>query len=657
MGATWVGRVAAALAAASMMLIVRPSRGDVPQAEVPAAPKSAESASSAEKPPTAAPAPAPEAQAHAETAAPPAHQAPAPAQVPNQAQPPAGASDPARDASAPTSTPAAVDLGDPQKVRADAEQRLKQLADTKDAENPSANKALSALLEERIQLVKAWEEASKARQDAEHPPAPTPEHQLADAKAAHERTIALMEQSLKRPEVLLPRLLRDSAAPVDDKLMVELKDAIDACQGDLKEWTGKLDKLKDEPAEVAAARLAALRTERDKAHMLLVAVRAQRAEREKAVKAAKSAKDRAAAEDRLINYQWERRVAEERLRGLEAKIALSGKLTELRTVVIQQSEARVKLSRRALELLQKQYTTLSERHEAELKKAADDQEKQAAKSNDPLERFRAMRSADLYQLEMDLTRFKKEAATSPDPCLEDMVKAADAAETEFQNTKKLLEDGRISRLDALRLNSDFRRIVSQRASIVQRELELVKMQMAKYENALSAVEVTLLNDVRDDRFEYFAMLERLPKSRHAEAEQLCVDLEQRHLKLLDEMKAILLGLATGAEQTHEQILRRIKVLDEEYGFIRTHLILVRDREPIGLATCRQACQELYHLRKGVVRLALELGDRSFWRPGYSIEFRVALVIAVLLPLPLCFLRRMLARRNRESVAATPPGGA
>ena len=56
--------------------------------------------------------------------------------------------------------------------------------------------------------------------------------------------------------------------------------------------------------------------------------------------------------------------------------------------------------------------------------------------------------------------------------------------------------------------------------------------------------------------------------------------------------------------------RRLRVLEEEYGFIRTHIFWVRDQEPIGLATVPQAGHELKRLAKGLLKLAEEAGDRN-----------------------------------------------
>ena len=92
------------------------------------------------------------------------------------------------------------------------------------------------------------------------------------------------------------------------------------------------------------------------------------------------------------------------------------------------------------------------------------------------------------------------------------------------------------------------------------------------------------------------------------------------------------------------------MLEDEYGFIRTHIFWVRDQEPIGLDTVARAGRELRRLGKGLLKLAEESGDPRLWRRPPS-EFMTAIVAAVILPLGLFRLRRLLRRRITR---ALPP---
>ena len=73
--------------------------------------------------------------------------------------------------------------------------------------------------------------------------------------------------------------------------------------------------------------------------------------------------------------------------------------------------------------------------------------------------------------------------------------------TDFEELKKLLDDGSVSPLDALRLKNDFRRIGPERAQVVRTDLAASEAELTTYENALTDAEIDLVNDSRDDRFD------------------------------------------------------------------------------------------------------------------------------------------------------------
>src|SRR5207237_3742429 len=101
------------------------------------------------------------------------------------------------------------------------------------------------------------------------------------------------------------------------------------------------------------------------------------------------------------------------------------------------------------------------------------------------------------------------------------------------------------------------------------------------------VEGELLRGWLHDRVEHGLLRERLPASRSAEGEALLAELERRHRALLVRRRAALERLTDATAQTLDQVARRLGILDEEYGFIRTHIFWVRDQEPIGLGTLSQ----------------------------------------------------------------------
>src|SRR5262249_14502220 len=141
-----------------------------------------------------------------------------------------------------------------------------------------------------------------------------------------------------------------------------------------------------------------------------------------------------------------------------------------------------------------------------------------------------------------------------------------------------------------------------------------------------------------------------------EGESLMAALEQRHRALLVRRRAALERLTECTTQTLDQVARRLSILDEEYGFIRTHIFWVRDQEPIGLGTLNQGGRELQHLVKSLLGLARETARPRLWgRP--SAEFVVAALAVLGLPIGLVRLRRglrILIARDLPSTARSGP---
>ena len=142
----------------------------------------------------------------------------------------------------------------------------------------------------------------------------------------------------------------------------------------------------------------------------------------------------------------------------------------------------------------------------------------------------------------------------------------------------------------------------------------------------------------DDRLQDEDLLARLPRERHAEARALCQEIESKHLALLERKRLTLEKLAERAEETHRQIERRLKTLDDQYGFIRTHIFCVRDQEPIGPVTLAQCRREAVILGRSLVTLATETCDPGLWG-RVSPEFAVAALALIGLPWPLFRLRK------------------
>jgi hypothetical protein len=452
----------------------------------------------------------------------------------------------------------------------------------------------------------------------------------------------LQVQFAHSPQNLLPRAFKVSPAALTDAVLGEMKEAIDGAKTDLKAGQTKLEAARAELAKASAAQNV-LRAERDKLFQRVATLKAQSQERAAAITAAQTSEARQLAQERLTNIKLEGRVEALRLKILEAKLAGEPKLAEARDLNQRIFETHVQISRKLLDQMQLRYRELTEAQQRDLKKAAATQESKAQQSNDPLERYRARRLADLLELEAKVIKNEQALATGTHPALEEERGLADRAEGDFAQIRQLLADGNVSRLDALRLNNDFRRIGPERDRLLRNELATIEAQLQYYENTLTDVELELLEESLADQVEHDAVLERLRPERHAQARSDFAELEKRHKALLLRQRAALTKLVARASETMEQVTRRLRVLEDEYGFIRTHIFWVRDQEPIGLATVTQAGRELKRLVKGLIKLAQESSELKTWG-RVSTEFMTATFAAAVLPLGLFRLRRLLRRR-------------
>jgi hypothetical protein len=462
-----------------------------------------------------------------------------------------------------------------------------------------------------------------------------------------------LAQAATRPETLLPPAYRALPAGDSPHLNTDMKDTLEAATNELKDWKTRLETLRTEVVNWESLQNAR-RTERDKLFQRVASLKARGTERD-AVTGAATARSRQLAQERQINSEWASRVDVLRLQVVEAELALEAKLTGVRELNLQVCHAQIQVLEKALELMQKRYRASADRQERDLKEKAAHEENTARQSEDFLERFHAHRLADLLELEAQVIKTEQAEVTSSPPTLDEERSRADHAFADFARIKALLDDGRVSRLDAIRLNNDFRRIGPERDRLLRNEMAIVETRLQFYEDVLTNVEIELLQDSLHDRFEHDLLRERLPPSRWAEGEALLAELERTHRTLMVRRRASLERLTDCTSQTLDQIARRLSILDEEYGFIRTHIFWVRDQEPIGLGTITQGARELQHLVKALARLAQEAVRPRHWGRA-SAEF-VAAALAVLgLPIGLIRLRRFLRVRIEHDLPTARPAG-
>ena len=505
-------------------------------------------------------------------------------------------------------------------------------------------KPIRELLGARSGLLAEWAKVRKERDEAEHPER-SPERDASESKADAEKTRALLEQSARSADPLLPEVFQAGPSPgakPSEFRLAEMKEAIDAARADLKDRTAELETLRADGTRGLAAELAAARAERDKVHQGLAALIARRGGREAEQSGANSPEARELARERLVNLDWECRVESERLATMEAKIDQADRRLELSNFQVQAKAAHVELAKRLLDRMEARYASLAEVQQKELKRAIAKEENRAASSGDVLERYRAQHDAALHGLESQAVEYEKANATSTGLSIQEQSTLADSAVRNFEELKKLFGDGDVSPLDVLRLKNEYRRIVPERAQIVRTDLAASNAEQATYQAALSGAEIDLVNDDRDDRHDRESLLEQIPETRRAEATALLDELETRHKALLNRRRNVLQKLAERSEAAHALVVRRLATLDEQYAFIRTHIFWVRDAEPVGISTFAHARDDAFRAARNLAKLALGAEGRGRW--GHpSPWFTMTVVALVVLPWPLHLGRRALDR--------------
>jgi potassium efflux system protein len=524
-------------------------------------------------------------------------------------------------------------------ITASAASRLDPAAKTRGrvaALDPVVDKSIRDLLRDRLIRIEEFDRLSAALQRASHPE-PSPEQQAAQAKTELARVQPMATQAAKAPETLLPAPFRVSGKRITREMTAEMKDLLDATTKEWNEWKVKIETLRNLVANWEGLQKAR-RTERDKLFQQVASLKAKTKEYEAAVGNAQTSSARQLAAERLVNLEWDARVESLRLQVIEAQIGLEVKLADVRELDLQVHRAHLRVAESTLEQMRARYRMAVEDEDRDLKRAAANEETKAQRSQDPLERFRAHHSAELLVMEAQVLKCEQALATSPSPSPEEQRDLADHAQKDFEQIKGLLDDGRVSRLDAIRLNNDFRRIGPERDRLLRNEMATVEAQLQFYEDALTDVELQLIQDSLHNRFEEHMLRERVPAARRAEGESLVSELERKHRALLVRRRKALEKLSDRAAQTLQQVGRRLGILDEEYGFIRTHIFWVRDRDPIGLASVVQGAREFSYVLNGLLRLAEETVTSNMWgRP--SAEFLLTAFAVLALPILLVRLRR------------------
>jgi potassium efflux system protein len=504
----------------------------------------------------------------------------------------------------------------------------------------TADKSMRDLLSQRVRWLDEYDRATEALRKAVNPE-PSPEKQGDEAKNEFLRLQAILNQTTASTDALLPPVFRNPRTSDGNSVESEMRNALEAERNDLKLWEAKLESLRMEIAKAESSRKTR-RSDRDKLFQRVATLKAKSSEFDKPSTVALTSEARQLAQEKLVNFEWESRVETLRLRLVEAQLALEHKIAGVRELNQQICQVQVQILETRRDRMEALYKAIVERQEQYLSQAAASEETKARRAEDPLERFKARRTAEIFSLEAQVVKSEQTFATTPWPSLHEQHELADRAEASFAEIKQLLDDGDVSRLDAVRLNNDFRRIALERDRLLRNEKTAVESHLQYYEEALTSTEIELLSDSPNDRFDHDLLRDRLPQSRWLEGEAILGELEAKHRALLERRRDILQKLCDRAAQTHQQVIRRLAILDEEYGFIRTHIFWVRDQEPLGLWTLGQGGREIQQLVRGCLRLAQETAKPKLWGQP-SGEFLAMSAALIVLPFGLIRLRRAVRR--------------
>lgn len=501
--------------------------------------------------------------------------------------------------------------------------------------------ALREVFKAREILLVEWDKTTKARQAVEHPD-PTPEAELAEQKVALERVRGSLARAGKEKASLLPDLFRTPMSQTTDASLNEMKEAIAAAEDAADTAKKDLDASHAALAKKGSTPLAVAKAERDEIRKQIAALSPRNAEADAALASAGSAEERELVREKLVDLLWEGRVQNERLKEADSRIELETRRAEARQIKIQVERARLDLAKITLEALQSEFRNRVDRHQADEKRASAIASARAEHASDPLERYKGRRNKEIADQRTLCDDLERELNSRQEMTANAEKEKTDKAEGDFKRLKDLVKGGRSSALVAQRLNNSFRRLGGERAAIVRNELARITLQLGRYENDLTAVELDQLNDARGDEALREILLASLPTARKDEAVAAFAEMESKNRDVLEKRRQLLITLEKRAEETRQQVLRRIKILDDQHAFVRTHLFWVRDSQPMGFTTAEQFRREARELAGTVLGIVSAPRSRSHWE-RVSPEFGLAALGLILLPYGLHRGRRALRR--------------
>ncbi len=521
-------------------------------------------------------------------------------------------------------------------LRTEVEKALKDLSSIADKDLSATQKSLKELWAKRIELLDDWDKTVRSR-DAARRPSPTPEREANDRKAELERVKASLEQLKSSPDSAYVDAFITPEIELTETKLAEMQEILNATKTTLKERAAELEKLRAEPA-ARTELLSTLRVAREKLHAQKTGDGTRRAEAESKLFKAPNEDARKIAREEFVNLRCEMGLTEDRLALTEACIDLETRRVPTCEVATQAAQSNVQLATQTLDALSKRYTYLAERMRSDLNFRAQMEARRAETLEDPIEKFKALRKVELLTIQALILEAEKTLSTNTTLTPEEQTILADRAQEDFEKLKRNVKENKVGGVLALRFNNDFRRISRERTTILRNELVSSAAANTFYENALTEAELACLNDAREDKFERDALIQSLPFDRRSDVKTLVIELEKKHNEALDKHRDILAKLLKRAESIHDQVNRRLKILDDHYSFIRANIFWVRDSEPLGPGTLPAARKEAARLFIAARDMAADPLDGKRWSNSGA-EFYVALCGLIILPWPIMHIRK------------------
>ncbi len=247
-----------------------------------------------------------------------------------------------------------------------------------------------------------------------------------------------------------------------------------------------------------------------------------------------------------------------------------------------------------------EWAVQSERLATEEKSRAAEQEREAARASDPIERFRQQKAAELTRVQAETSRDDAYLAL-----LEQRIaaqqKANEALETERGRlTARFSSAGTYSERLASLLLGSLERFRLSRDVLVRRTLPALYREMGAYQNARAETQGALfeLDSAAEENLAWLALLRSAGPGREEEARQAFNGVMEGERGLLARLRArgeLLDRIEGGLVALESEMTRRLQALDSALAFVLANILWVKSEPTVGAAVVAGTMEELGRL--------------------------------------------------------------